>query len=778
MIEPGEGHRHGVQGNAVGDGSPREGLTFMKLEWRCWEVFQSSGDGVLVVDESGIMVFANPRMSELTGYASGELLGSSVQMLVPTSSRRVHEEMLRVYRADPFPRMMGRRPFLQLRRKDGSALDVDIALAPMGAASGLRIVATIRDVTDQLGLEHERARLLDILDMVPDMVVVIDAVTLRIEYVNHAMAQTVEYAQDALIGTPISRLNPARTDAERHAILARMIAGTGHRPFSKLTLRTASGQPVPVELHDRLVTDADGSHHLVAVVRDIRSRIAREERLRASEEAFRTLFEQAPVAATVVTVSASGVGSVVLANQRAADLFGSTVADLRGADLVRFSMPEDRAADRALIADLATGRRREVSLLKRYGRRDGTALWAEMRGTRFSLPDIAGPAVLVFGLDVTERIAARTAQDREAVLASCVAEVATTALSEAPIEEVLTRIVDRARDVVGADTTALGLRTRSGTFHVPAVAGDLLLPYLNATVELTETPMVRQLRTGTTVHLPEPPAYIAEPWRSRLGPILVAPFGVDDQHPVGYLCAARAPGAPDFTPDDEEGLEELAARTQLAVHLAHARADQQRLALLEDRQRIARDLHDGALQDLIALGMELAAEAGRDTDPDRLDRDLRRLDQLEAIVRQMRQTVFQMRAPARRELGAAIYALAAEAARVLGHHPDVTTHGPLQAVPEDIAEDVIAVLREGLANVARHAHATRTYVEFEATDDAVTLTIDDDGVGAPGRAGDGYGIANIRDRAQARHGTATLVPGHDGGTRLTWSCPLTRPASS
>lgn len=743
----------------------------MELGWRCWEVFQSSGDGVVVTDQAGEIVFVNPRLLEMSGYAEAELLGQRVEMLVPVPSREAHHELKRTYHAEPYPRMMGEGPCLRMRVKDGSHLDVEIALAPMGAASGLRTVATIRDVTRRLVLETERTHLLDTLDLVPDLVIVGNAVTLRIEYVNRAVTEVLGYLEGELLGEPVSRIAPGDSDAQRKARIAELAAGDISL-LSQFSLRSAAGELIPVELHRRVMVDPDGSRHVVAVARDIRSRIADEERLRASEKAFRTVFEAAPLGALVARLSTDGSRSIVMANQGLADMLGCTVPDFVGRDLTRFTLPEDHASDALELADLATGRRHRLSRLRRLRRTDGAVLWADVRARQFTLPDAPGPAVLSYWLDVTGPVEARARQDRQVALTACVAEVATATLADAPVEEVLNRIVHSARDLVGADASALALRTAAGILHVPAVAGELLAPLVHRDIPMTETTALRRVRAGETLLLPGPPAYVPAPWDKILGPVTVCPFGDEDQHPVGYLLAVRAPGEGEFSVEAADDLARLAEQTQLAVHLARARADQHRLALLEERQRIARDLHDGALQDVIALGMELAAEADRETDPRRRDRELRRLECLEDVVRQMRQTVFQLRAPDRRDLDVAIHDLVGEAARVLGHHPEVSVHGPPSDVPDDIAADVLAVLREALANVARHAQATRTRVALEVTAQAVTLTVDDDGVGVPHGQGEGYGIRNIIDRARDRHGATSVGPGVGGGTRLTWTCPL------
>ena len=618
------------------------------MGWRCWEVFEASGDGVAVTDEGGLIIFANPRLTQLSGYPPAELLGRPVEMLVPDAARSRHEERHRLYRAEPYPRMMGHGPALQLRRRDGSLLDVEIALAPMGTAAGARTVATVRDISD---------------------------------------------------------------------------------------------------------------------------RLAADERLRASEAAFRTAFEGAPIGVAVIAVSERGDASVVLANRGLAAMLGCSVAELIGGDLSLFSEPKDHANDTALLAEVGCAKADGYARLKRYRRADGSHLWAEVRGTRFSLPDVPGRLLLAHWVDVTDRVTQQRLQALEGDITGCVAAVATAALAGDAEPNVLGRIVAGACAVVGADGCGLALRDPSGEYRWEASHGEPPIAAVPAAALLAERPLLGRLRQGETVTMTRLSVAVPRSIASAFGPVAVAPFGVLDGAVGGFLVTARHPGAEPYAPAEAEGLSRLAAQTQLAVHLARAQADRQRLALLVDRQRIARELHDRILQDIIAVGMRLSADADREPDEHRRVRELERIGELEQIVRQLRGVVFETRVGDRREPVAAIHALVAEAERVLGHHPVVTVRGAVDDLAPDLVDDILAVLREGLANVARHAHAAHTWVTVEVRPEQVRLIVDDDGVGLQPQPRNGYGVANIADRAAAREGTTALVSGPRGGARLTWECP-------
>ena len=179
------------------------------------------------------------------------------------------------------------------------------------------------------------------------------------------------------------------------------------------------------------------------------------------------------------------------------------------------------------------------------------------------------------------------------------------------------------------------------------------------------------------------------------------------------------------------------------------------------------------IQDLIALGMRLDLDVDEDDDPRHQERDLDIVRQLEESVRRLRRAVFELRVkPRGKGLAAAILELATEAARVLGHEPEVTIHGRPDLLPPPLAEDVLAVLREALSNVARHASASTTTVTLTVVSDAVELVVEDDGRGIGPSIAPGDGISNIGRRAEVRHGTMTFEARDGGGSRLVWTCPV------
>lgn len=257
-----------------------------------------------------------------------------------------------------------------------------------------------------------------------------------------------------------------------------------------------------------------------------------------------------------------------------------------------------------------------------------------------------------------------------------------------------------------------------------------------------------------------------------VGPALALPLQ-GSSRTYGVLIVGRRHGRPVFSPQDLSLGESFAAQAALAMELAEARTDQQRLVVLEDRERIARDLHDLVIQRLFASGLMLDGLAGSQLPPvaDRLGLVV---DGLDAAISQIRTVIFQLQStPAGRTLRASVLDIAHRAAQDLGFAPDVGFEGPVDTVASDaVVDDVTAVCREALTNVARHAHAQRAGVTVSASGQRLTVVVRDDGVGVRGTPGRS-GLEDLGQRALRYGGSSGLVSGPTGGTELRWVIPLT-----
>lgn len=245
----------------------------------------------------------------------------------------------------------------------------------------------------------------------------------------------------------------------------------------------------------------------------------------------------------------------------------------------------------------------------------------------------------------------------------------------------------------------------------------------------------------------------------------------------GNLYLTEKAGGGEFTEDDEQLIVALATAAGVAIENARLHARARELDVVTDRERIARDLHDTVIQRLFATGLLLqgASRMAGSTNAELGERIQEAVDDLDETIRQIRSTIFALGVhQAGASLRAEILDVIAEYSQTLGFDPRVRLDGPIDAaVPDDVAEHILSVLREALSNVARHANARRVDVLLDVGDD-VLLRVTDDGVGPSSEGGAGFGLRNMRSRAETLGGKMTLEPAMGGGSRLEWRIPMSR----
>ncbi len=201
---------------------------------------------------------------------------------------------------------------------------------------------------------------------------------------------------------------------------------------------------------------------------------------------------------------------------------------------------------------------------------------------------------------------------------------------------------------------------------------------------------------------------------------------------------------------------------------------QAELAMSEDRDRIARDLHDTVIQQLFAIGMTLQSLVGSLSDPDQSERLDWAVDELDRTIREVRTVIFGLQAP-RGEGGlrSQIMYLAQEARRTLGFEPRVRFTGLVDtAVTDQVAEQVVLAAREALSNVVRHANAREVTIAVRVADERIRLVVADDGAGIDPMTPRGHGLRNLNERADALRGACAIESSPGGGTTITWDVPV------
>jgi signal transduction histidine kinase len=258
-----------------------------------------------------------------------------------------------------------------------------------------------------------------------------------------------------------------------------------------------------------------------------------------------------------------------------------------------------------------------------------------------------------------------------------------------------------------------------------------------------------------------------------IGPVLALPLAGSGA-PRGALLAGRRGGRPAFSLAELDMAATFAGHAAIALELADARAAQERLTLLEDRDRIARDLHDHVIQRLFAAGLTVQSVI-RECPPGISDQLSRVVEDIDNTIRQIRASIFALQgAPdqqgsARGRLLRTVDTVAAS----MDQPPRVRFVGPVDTMMSaDLVENVQAVLRESLTNVTRHARAHNVDVDMTVDNGCFRLDVIDNGVGI-GTSTRRSGLANLRSRAEHLGGTFHVTPGVEKGTHLLWTVPLT-----
>jgi len=203
------------------------------------------------------------------------------------------------------------------------------------------------------------------------------------------------------------------------------------------------------------------------------------------------------------------------------------------------------------------------------------------------------------------------------------------------------------------------------------------------------------------------------------------------------------------------------------------RTAREQFAVLEERARIARDLHDHVIQRLFGTGLGLVALAA--IDPEHADALERHIAEIDAAIADIRTAVFTLTTrPHSTSARHRLLDIVTDLTPSLATPPRMRFSGPIDLVlTSGLADDVIAVVREALTNVSRHARARTAIVDIAVSETEVTVTVDDDGVGVDPAATRSSGVASLAERARRHGGTFVLEPRHGGGTRARWHVPLT-----
>ncbi|MFF3886664.1 GAF domain-containing protein [Streptomyces sp. NPDC001914] len=374
------------------------------------------------------------------------------------------------------------------------------------------------------------------------------------------------------------------------------------------------------------------------------------------------------------------------------------------------------------------------------------------------------------------------AKQRERWIDGSVA-VTTALLAGGDAEDALQIVAEQARRLSGSEAGIVLLPAEEGGLEVVAVAADHPSKVLGVVVP-PESELVTELCDGKPVFLADAsadPRMRTELTRAY-GPVMMLPLQSDGRV-LGALLTPRSREGRQFTETERSVATQFASQAALALMMAESRRDRERLAVYEDRDRIARDLHDLVVQRLFATGMMLESAQRRSAVPEVRRGVGKAVDELDVTIQEIRAAVFALRqgsAETPSGLRTRVLREINMAAVPLGFHPGHRFTGPVDTqVGELTAKNLIAALREALSNAFRHAGASRIEVSVDADlvlpdgRPGVRLAVADDGVGIP-EGGRRSGLKNLKRRAESLGGASWYGPGigaDGGGTTVVWQAP-------
>ena len=357
-------------------------------------------------------------------------------------------------------------------------------------------------------------------------------------------------------------------------------------------------------------------------------------------------------------------------------------------------------------------------------------------------------------------------------------DITTEILAGSDADSLLAGIAEHARELAGADSAAiLTSSSTPGQLVVAAAAGAQATQVRGQSVPASGSISGAVVESGrplvTADASADRGAYQPIIRLGRVGPAIFVPLRTQGRA-TGTLVVANVKGGHQFDRETIRLVETFADQASVAMEYVRAQADVRRVGLMEERERIAKELHDGIIQSLFAVGMNLQGTALMSGSPETAARVERAVGELDNVIRDLRNYIFGLRPGilADRQLDQALRTLGEEM-QASGLEVAVEVDGELAANLSVWSHEIVQLTREALSNVARHANATKSTVTLVRTERGAVLTIDDDGSGFnPRRDSDGNGLRNMRERVSALGGRLRISSKRGRGTSLQFTLPM------
>ena len=610
------------------------------------------------------------------------------------------------------------------------------------------------------------------LGLVPDAAVVVDAEG-GIVALNRRAERLFAYDEGELVGRPIEQLVPERARQRHRGHRTLYIQAPERRLMGaglELVGRRKDGSEFPVDV-SLAPFESGGRQLVVAAVRDVTEQHAATE-------------AQAELAAIILSsfdaiISTTLDARITSWNPAARALFGYEEDEILGRHVATL-VPSDASVVLEELLALAAEGTYHGAQDTRWQARDGHEV--DVAVSISPLRDRSG-SLLGFSFlvrDVSER--KQTEHELRRLLAeeqrlerqhAATAAIRLALLSYDSLADSLSLVCDQATELLASSVAVISVRDGDELRVIAAsdparpmigksLPGDLA--FSRFVFENSAPHAVARRSDHSGLELGD---YVPD------GPTLGVPVIVGGVANA-VLAVVRNPGAAEYTAGDINAAESLAAQTALAFELERARRDREQMMLVGDRERIARDLHDLVIQQLFAVGMVLQGAIPFIERPAVQERVSDAIDSLDETIREIRNTIYGLsqRRPGVRALREQVLELARLAAETLGFEPTVRFEGPVDTtVPTEVVPHVLAVVREALSNVARHAEASSVRVEVTLREAQLRVSVADDGVGI-GEPARSSGLSNLEERARLFEGVFEIGSPPAGGTRLEWRVPI------
>ena len=411
----------------------------------------------------------------------------------------------------------------------------------------------------------------------------------------------------------------------------------------------------------------------------------------------------------------------------------------------------------------------------------GNIYLAEKRGAaEFSLEDERSCRVLATqaGVAIANASLYQKTVRRERWL-EALHEITADILEGVRADSLLTSIGEHARELAGADAaTILTTTSNPGQLVVAAAVGAHASKVQGQFVPAANSISGAVMETGKPLHTDNASthggAYQPIIRLGQVGPAIFVPLRVLGRS-TGTLMVANLNGGRPFDKGTIRLVETFADQASVAIEYARAQDDVRRVGLMDERERIAKELHDGIIQSLFAVGMGLQGTALLTASPETAARIEGAVGELDRVIRDLRNYIFGLRPGilADRQLDQALRELGEDIQKRSAARVEVEVDAELAATVSSRSHQIVQLTREALSNVARHAQAGHSVVRLARKGATAVLTIEDDGVGFDVRSDpDGNGLRNMRERAEAMGGTLRVSSKAGKGTKLRLTFPI------